>query len=86
MAVCGRCMICGHKFSCERTDEAIRWICTAPKCDHQRKFSQEAWGEEFTHAICVTCHDALVDDEAISETAKALLALVRERALAKIKQ
>ena len=47
MAVCGRCLICGHKFSCDGEDEAIRWRCKS--CNDKE------------HAICTTCHNGLVD-------------------------
>lgn len=86
MAVCGRCLICGHKFHGDGHDEAIRWPCQRESCAEHIKSAMERWGEIYEHAICVGCHDGLTNDKAISETADALIALVNTRTLERIKR
>lgn len=85
MAVCGRCLICGYKFDGRHDDGtepdvAVRWECkrTGP-CAKRAEYSERHYNEAHEHAICTKCHDHLVDDEAITIVAQALLALVRER-------
>ena len=79
MAVCGRCLICGHKFSCGREDEAVRWACTrGAECARAAEHARKACGEAFEHAICITCHDGLVNGS-IEKDVALLLGLVARR-------
>lgn len=64
MAVCGRCLLCGHKFDGYNTpDVAVRWACAdeGEACTRRRERSAKVFGEAYTHAICSSCHDALTD-------------------------
>lgn len=80
MAVCGRCLICGHKFDGDDTpDVAIRWPCDrGEECEKATQRAWKAFGEVHTHAICTGCHDILVSDQ-IPSAVSDLLALVRAR-------
>lgn len=85
MAACGRCLICGYKFNGRlddgtAPDEAVRWPCSrGDRCSRATARDLDELGETHEHALCVTCHDHLVDDDTISAVAQALLAMVRER-------
>ena len=79
MAVCGRCLICGHKFSCGKEDEAVRWACTSSHRECVRDAEADAkYGEIHEHAICTGCHDVLVSGD-LTGAVNDLLNLVRAR-------
>lgn len=71
MAVCGRCFICGYKFSCSEDDEAVAWVCNDEQCIGSRSERPE-------HKICVRCHDVLAHD-VVNEAVADLVALVARR-------
>jgi hypothetical protein len=87
MAVCGRCLICGHKFAGGDEpgelgpDEAVRWACKSEHCSEHREHSQRAWGEVYEHAICTGCHDVLVGagEHTLGDAVRDLLLLVQRR-------
>src|SRR3990172_3311738 len=94
MAVCGRCLICGHKFSCDDEDEAIRWRCKT--CDNKPcahcgnpagslhgpgcRSPTRRYGDEepIEHAICTTCHNGLVNGS-LERDVELLVSLVASR-------
>lgn len=80
MAVCGRCVICGHKFSGSGDDEAVRWTCEtcSPRIDESVDKPLRVIVEPREHAICAGCHDLLVGDT-VPNAVNDLLALIRER-------
>lgn len=85
MAVCGRCLICGHKFDGRSDDgiahdEAVRWECASehPTCIHDARQMAMSFNEIHEHAICTGCHDVLVSPELPSAVTD-LLNLVRAR-------
>lgn len=62
MAVCGRCLLCGHKFDGDNTpDVAVRWVCESAVCEEHIDRAAKAWNEQYTHAICTQCHDNLMN-------------------------
>jgi len=75
MAVCGRCLLCGHKFSGEGEDEAVRWTCH--RCPPPPPSSLSPGAHE--HAICTGCHDRIEGGE-IAGAVGDLLALLTARA------
>lgn len=81
MAVCGRCLICGHKFDGDTTpDVGVRWVCVCDTdtCASSREAMKRAWDEIKTHAICTPCVRGLADgtlDRAVAD----LVALVARR-------
>jgi len=82
MAVCGRCLICGHKFSCSKEDEAVRWVCTRGEtCARATEHAHKAYGKFHEHAICIKCHDGLVDGS-LERDVGLLVSLVASRSAA----
>jgi hypothetical protein len=63
MAVCGRCWLCGSKFSGAEADEAVRWSCGP--CERE-------------HAICVNCH-AVMEGGALNQAVVDLVGLLAMR-------
>lgn len=81
MAVCGRCLICGHKFDGDDTpDVGVRWECKCDTdtCASSRETMLRAWNEVKTHAICTPCVAALADGT-LDRAAADLVALLARR-------
>ena len=81
MAVCGRCLICGHKFDGDTTpDVGVRWDCKCDNdyCTNHRESDKIHHYEPRTHAICNPCINGLSDDT-LEGAAADLVALLARR-------
>jgi hypothetical protein len=82
VAVCGRCLICGHKFNGDTTpDVGVRWACACSNehCTKQRLHFEKVYEEVRTHAICASCIEHLADGVTLPAAVADLMALVTRR-------